>query len=433
MTDVAIADEPEQPEFEEDLPDLGAAGDPLIVDVDGFEGPMDLLLTLARTQKVDLKKISILALADQYLTFIATAKRMKLEVAADYLVMASWLAYLKSRLLLPPPHEDDEPTGEELAARLAFQLQRLEAMRNVAARLMARNRLGRDVFARGMPEGIRVVRTPHYADTLYDLLKAYTRQRAKESVQEIEIVRAPVFAIDEARTRLERMLGKIPDWARLDSLLPPDLMQSGFRRSALASSFTAGLAMVRDGLLEIRQLAHFGPIYVKSRPKEEAEDSVELVSPVQTSPAQSAEMKVEMETQQQTAVYEDLADQEETTESEGAEEPEQISETFETPAPGVAEVDLSVQGADAFGEAEEVEVSDVAINPAEPVLPSSEVVESDFSTTEIAEETNEEPDSEEATVGHWSAITPDRDSEELDERTFPEGSDEPDGSKGNES
>jgi len=240
----------------------------LVVDVEGFEGPLDLLLTLSRSQKVDLKKISILALADQYLAFVSAARRMRLELAADYLVMAAWLAYLKSRLLLPPPENDDEePSGEELAARLAFQLQRLEAIRAVAARLMARDRLGRDVFPRGTPEGIRLVKTPHYEASLYDLLKAYADQRVRTSVTTIRIARAPVYRIEDARARLEAALGTIKDWSRLDRLLPPELRLTSLGRSAMASSFMASLELVRDGQLEMRQLVPFGPVYIRSKPE----------------------------------------------------------------------------------------------------------------------------------------------------------------------
>ena len=245
----------------------------LIVDVDGFEGPLDLLLVLARSQKVDLKKISILALADQYLSFIEEARARKLELVADYLVMASWLAYLKSRLLLPEPEEEEGPSGEELAARLAFQLQRLEAMRNVAARLMARDRLGRDVFQRGAPEGVRINRTTEYSDTIFDLLKAYSDQRVKNVAEEMQIIRAPVLAVEEARARIENMLGKISDWSRLDGLL---LAEIGFEngRTTLASSLTASLELVKDGHLEVRQLNPFGPIYIRRRSQEATASTV---------------------------------------------------------------------------------------------------------------------------------------------------------------
>jgi segregation and condensation protein A len=237
----------------------------LIVDIEGFEGPLDLLLNLARTQKVDLRRISILQLADQYLEFISQARRLEIEIAADYLVMAAWLAYLKSKLLLPDPNAGEGPTGEELAARLAFRLQRLEAMRQSATRLFARDRLGRDVFGRGEPEGIRVIKTPQYADNIVDLLKAYAEERKRKIPTRLHIVRPPVFAIEDARKRLERMLGIIVDWSTLDSLVPDEYRLGRGRRSGLASTFLASLEMVRDGQLELRQANAFAPIYVKRK------------------------------------------------------------------------------------------------------------------------------------------------------------------------
>jgi segregation and condensation protein A len=246
------------------LPEAGA--DSFIIDVDGYEGPLDVLLALARAQKVDLRKISILALAEQYLTFINEARRMQLDLAADYLVMASWLAYLKSRLLLPEPEKEGEPSAEEMAERLTLQLQRLEAIRIAAARLMARERLGSDVFLRGSPEGIRVVKTPEYSDTLLDLLKAYATQRVKKIAHSnYALERLPVFAIEDARHRLERMLGVIVDWSMIDSLMPDEYAQGKSRRSGIASTLSASLEMVRDGLVELRQMAPFAPLYVRRR------------------------------------------------------------------------------------------------------------------------------------------------------------------------
>jgi segregation and condensation protein A len=239
----------------------------LIVELDGFEGPLDLLLVLARAQKVDLRKISILALVDQYLDFITAAKRVRLELAADYLVMAAWLTYMKSRLLLPEtPGNDDEPSGEELAARLAFQLQRLEAMRRAAARLMARDRLGRDVFARGDPEGIRVVRRAAWHASLYDLLKAYGAQPVLRADERYEVTRRPVWAIEAARARLEAVLGRIPDWVLLESFLPEVAPPYGEgRRTYVASSFSAALELAKEGQAELRQEGLFTPIYVRPR------------------------------------------------------------------------------------------------------------------------------------------------------------------------
>jgi segregation and condensation protein A len=239
--------------------------DELIVDVDGFEGPLDVLLTLARQQKVDLTKISILALAEQYLVFINAAKKMHLDLAADYLVMAAWLAYLKSRLLLPDPPGGDEPSAEEMAERLTLQLQRLEAIRDAAARLMVRDRLGRDVFARGMPEGIQRIATRTQSDTLYDLLKAYSEFRNRKTPQRFALNKAPVFAIEEARHRLERMLGLLVDWNRLDALAPVLFSDPATRRSAIASMLSASLEMVRDGQMEINQTGSFTPVFVRRR------------------------------------------------------------------------------------------------------------------------------------------------------------------------
>jgi segregation and condensation protein A len=239
----------------------------LVVAVDGFEGPLDLLLTLARDQKVDLAKISVLELADQYLAFVESAKSRNLELAADYLVMAAWLAYLKSRLLLPqPPSADGEPGALELAARLRWQLQRLEAMREAAARLMARDRLGRDVFPRGAPEPLRVIKLRTQADTLYDLLTVYGAQRMKRArVSTYRPPHAPVLLIEEARQRLERVLGRIGNWSALSNLLPLDWSFGEKRRSALASTLLACLELARDGRLELRQLRAFDEVYVKTR------------------------------------------------------------------------------------------------------------------------------------------------------------------------
>ncbi len=239
----------------------------LMVTVDGFEGPLDLLLTLARNQKVDIAKISILKLADQYLEFVESAKRMNLELAADYLVMAAWLAYLKSRLILPqPPSVDGEATPDELATRLRWRLQRLEAMRQAAARLVAGDRLGRDVFGRGDPEPVNVVKLRTYKDTLYDLLTAYAKERTKSLGGKSYIRQhAPVLLIEEARARLERMLGRIADWSGLDRLLPFEWSGGPRRRSALASTLLACLELARDGRIEMRQMAPFEEVYIRDK------------------------------------------------------------------------------------------------------------------------------------------------------------------------
>ena len=238
----------------------------LVVDVEGFEGPLDLLLALARTQKVDLARISVLALAQQYLDFINEARRLRLEIAADYLVMAAWLAFLKSKLLLPSePSEEGEPTGAELAALLAFRLKRLHAMREVSAQLMTRKRLGRDVFARGLPEPTRVTRKSIYDANVYDLLKAYSQQRQRTATRTWQVRQRTVWSLKEARDELERLLGITCDWAPLDQLLAEFLVEPELRKTALASSFTATLEMTREGALEISQSKLFAPLLIRRR------------------------------------------------------------------------------------------------------------------------------------------------------------------------
>ena len=239
----------------------------LVVTLDGFEGPLDVLLALARTQRVDIAKISVLALAEQYLRFIAEAQRLKLELAADYLVMAAWLAYLKSKLLLPrEAGGEDEVTGEALAARLAFRLRRLEAMRSAAAALMTRHRLGRDVFPRGMPEGVRTIRVREYTAEVFDLLKAYAEQR-RRTLKRVHVVeRRKVWSIKEARERLERIIGAAaPEWVELESYLARYVRGEEIARTAMASSFGATLEMAREGLLELSQAEAFAPLYVRRR------------------------------------------------------------------------------------------------------------------------------------------------------------------------
>lgn len=240
----------------------------LEVDVDGFEGPLDILLNLARVQKVDLKQISILQLAEQYLDFIGKVQSLKIEIAADYLVMASWLAYLKSRLLLPKADDDEDVSAEEMAARLVFQLQRLEAMRDASAKLMTRNQLGRDFFPRGMPEGIRVKRESHYDASLYELLTSYSTQRLRNYYASWKPTELPILSIERARMRLERMLGKMDDWEEFDMIVMNELKDPVKRRTTAASSFSAMLEFARDGKLEIQQNTNFGKILMRrARPK----------------------------------------------------------------------------------------------------------------------------------------------------------------------
>jgi segregation and condensation protein A len=236
----------------------------LVLELDGYEGPIDLLLALAREQKVDLGKISILALADQYLAFISRQRSLRLEIAADYLVMAAWLAYLKSRLLLPQPPEDVEPSGAELAAELEHRLKLLEAMQTAGGRLMARPRTGQDVFLRGAPEGLAVIAVPVYELGLYELLRSYGEGRRRTKAAVLTIEPAEFHSMDEALKRLARFLGHVPDWRELTSFLPEELRGELFLRSALAATFAATLELARSGRIELRQDRAFGPIYLRS-------------------------------------------------------------------------------------------------------------------------------------------------------------------------
>ena len=241
----------------------------LEVQLGGYEGPLDVLLSLAQAQKVDLKQISISMLAEQYLDFIRDAHDLKIELAADYLVMASWLAYLKSRLLLPPPHDDDEMDPAQLAALLVFRLQRLERMRECAAQLMARNLLGRDFFAHGMPQGIRVNRQSQYQASLYDLLTSYSTQRLRNYYAEWTPPKLNVLSIERARMRLERLFGTLDDWSRFDVMVAAEMRDPQRRRTTLASSFSALLEYVRDGRLEVQQTQNFEEMLVRrARPKQ---------------------------------------------------------------------------------------------------------------------------------------------------------------------
>jgi len=237
----------------------------LVVDVEGFEGPLDLLLTLARQQKVDLAKISILALADQYLAFIEAARKLRLELAADYLVMAAWLAYLKSRLLLPEPPEADGLSAEDMANALALRLRRLEAIRQVAERLFNRPQLGRDVFGRGQPEPIAEIKRPEWSATLYDLLSAYAGRRQMQARAYVRMPKRTVWSLAEAREALERMIGASMDWSPLNEYLAAYMTDPSHAATVLASSFAAALELVREGHLELNQHAAFAPLYVRKR------------------------------------------------------------------------------------------------------------------------------------------------------------------------
>ena len=238
----------------------------LIVDVDGFEGPLDLLLTLSRTQKVDLMRISILELAQQYLDFVERAKALRIELAADYLVMAAWLAFLKSRLLLPPDPADEGPSGEEMAAHLAFQLERLQAMRDCAARLMARDQKGRDFFVRGIPENVETVRTVNYTANLLDLMQAYSRIRTRDEFRPFVMDRNDIFTMEEALERMRGLIGFAVDWVDISSYLPDGWGASPMRRrAATASTFAASLELAKAGKVELRQSETFAPLELRRK------------------------------------------------------------------------------------------------------------------------------------------------------------------------
>ena len=252
--------------FEEDRQSVGdrLSAEALIVDVDGFEGPLDLLLTLSRTQKVDLRRISVLDLAVQYLAFVEQAKVLRIELAADYLVMAAWLAFLKSRLLLPPDPNEEGPSGEEMAAHLAFQLERLEGMRDAAARLMARDQLGRDFFARGLTEDVTRVRRVRYTATLLDLMQAYARTKTRDEFRPYAFDRQHVFTMEQALDRMRGLIGYAGDWTDLMGYLPDGWALDPLRRrSATASTFAASLELVKQGQIEIRQTESFAAITIR--------------------------------------------------------------------------------------------------------------------------------------------------------------------------
>ncbi|ARU00964.1 segregation and condensation protein A [Yoonia vestfoldensis] len=255
-------------EFEQDTDRISArvAAEALIVDVGAFEGPLDLLLTLSRTQKVDLRQISILALAQQYLAFVEQAKALRLELAADYLVMAAWLAFLKSRLLLPPDPREAGPSGEELAAHLAFQLERLAAMREAAAQLMARDQLGRDFFARGITEDVQRVRRISYTATLLDLMQGYARIRTRDDFRPFVLDRQHVMTMEQALERMRHLIGFAGDWTDISSYLPDGWnADPQRRRSTTAATFAASLELAKEGKIEIRQGDTFAPIQIRKK------------------------------------------------------------------------------------------------------------------------------------------------------------------------
>ena len=253
--EIFVPDEPRQPVAEADA---------FVLALDGFEGPLDVLLALAREQKVDITRISILALAEQYLVFIQRAQALKLDIAADYLVMAAWLAYLKSKLLLPQEKTEDEPSGAEMAEALAFQLRRLEAIRDVVKRLMARPQKGVDFFVRGTTEELPVATRVVYHVSLFELLKGYADQKRRRGGEILAIrERAEIFSVEDALRRLQALIGRTPDWTTLASYLPEGLRPGLNRKSAVASTFAATLELVKIGKAAVRQERPFGPIFVR--------------------------------------------------------------------------------------------------------------------------------------------------------------------------
>jgi len=251
------------------VPELASDERALIVDVEGFEGPLDLLLTLARQQKVDLSKISILALADQYLAFIEQVRALRIELAADYLVMAAWLAYLKSRMLLPEPPGAEGMSAADMANALAVRLRRLEAIRATAEQLFGRPQLGREVFGRGDPEPIHEVKHPKWSATLYDLLTAYASERQRHVLARVRFAKRTVWSLAEARDALVRMVGVSGEWARFDEFLISYVVEPSMRATVMASSLAATLELVREGELELHQQGAFAPIYLRKRSETE--------------------------------------------------------------------------------------------------------------------------------------------------------------------
>ena len=235
----------------------------LFVNLEGFEGPIDLLLSLAREQKVDLAKISILPLAEQYLSYISTARELNLEVAADYLVMAAWLAYLKSRLLLPEIEAEDDEEVIDMTDALRYQLLRLEAMQTAAKRLSSLPKLGKARFARGMPEYFSKTERPLWTATLYDLLAVYGDLRSHDEAQTLTIAATRLYSVQEASGRLRHLIKSSPGWTVLEQFLPPNLKKPLDKRSAIASHFVASLELAKEGAVNLRQQSHYGPLYLR--------------------------------------------------------------------------------------------------------------------------------------------------------------------------
>lgn len=267
-----MSDMSEMAAFIDDAGERADSDPRLVVDLGGYEGPLDLLLELARQQKVDLSRLSILALAEQYLVFIDKVRRLRIELAADYLLMAAWLAFLKSKLLLPDMRESGEPSGEELAQSLAERLRRLDIIRDAGARLMSRHRLGIDAFARGAPEGVRASVTSLWDANLVDLLKAYAVQRSKTALARVTLHRRPVWSLADARQALENLVGMATEWTSLDEYLLQYVADPGQRATVRASSLATSLELARDGTVELRQEAAFRPIYMRRQQPDAQKD-----------------------------------------------------------------------------------------------------------------------------------------------------------------
>ena len=272
--DKSLGGVPMEKLWEDIKPERATGESAFMIDVAGFEGPLDLLLHLARTQKVDLSRISVLALAEQYLVFVERARQVRIELAADYLVMAAWLAFLKSKLLIPQQSKDEGPSGEEMAATLAFRLKRLEAMRDAAERLVNRHHLGRDVFSRGAPEHIPHKSRSSFEASLYDLLSAYANLRQRQAITQVTIEKRQVWSLVDARELLTSMLGDIAEWTELDGYLLQYVADPTMRATAMASAFAASLELVREGSLEIRQDGAFQPIFMRKGSGRERTDDV---------------------------------------------------------------------------------------------------------------------------------------------------------------
>lgn len=391
--------EAEAPKFEDDLLKERSESEQLMLYLGDFDGPIDMLLSLARDQKVDLAKISILALANQYIDFIEKARALRLELAADYLVMAAWLAYLKSRMLIPQEEKKQaEPTAQDLADALQFQLRRLEAMRKVANDLFHLPRLGFNVFGRGEPEGLKTEYVPRYEMTFYDLLKAYgdIRQRQQNAVYKLNPVK--LFSLEEAIERMEQMLGKIPqDWVSLFMFLPGGVTEKIVKRSAVASTFGGALEMAKRGLLKIHQEKNYGPIFIR-RPGDKEE---------QVPPPAAPEEETGISADDIAFAERDLEEQ---AAEEAAKEAERLAAEAELAAAQAKPARYVPPSAD---EDDEEDISDITNDVAAPAAPDEESLTDSADSEEAPVETAaEELPAEEALLQEPETIAPEAPAEE---------------------